>query len=322
MIEVNGLTRYYGDHPAVQDVSFSIADNEIVGFLGLNGAGKSTTLKVLAGLILPSAGTVHIAGVDALEAPDSLRERIGFLPEEPPLYREMTVAEFLSFCGQLKGMSGARVRSRLPEVYKICDIGHVSKRVISELSHGYRKRVGIAQAIIHDPDLVILDEPISGLDPVQIVEMRRVITGLKSSCTVLVSSHILSEISQTCDRILVLNNGRLVAEGTEEELAARQVGGGRVALELRGELAAVRAALDAFEGVSKVQADAAPDRLVRASASLDGDNREALVAHLVSAGVGVREIRDAEAELEQIFLDLTQRADATTQQQALQQGDT
>jgi len=321
MIEVNGLTRYYGDHPAVQDVSFSIADNEIVGFLGLNGAGKSTTLKVLAGLILPSAGTVRIAGVDALEAPDSLRERIGFLPEEPPLYREMTVSEYLSFCGQLKGMSAARVRARLPEVYKTCDISHVANRVISELSHGYRKRVGIAQAIIHDPDLVILDEPISGLDPVQIVEMRQVITGLKASCTVLVSSHILSEISQTCDRILVLNNGRLVAEGTEEELSARQAGGGRIAMELRGTLADVRAALEGFEGMSKVQVDAAPAELIRASASLLGDNREALVAHLVGAGVGVREIRDAEAELEQIFLDLTHRADATAAKQTPKKGD-
>lgn len=307
MIEVQGLTRYYGDHPALLDVSFSIADNEIVGFLGLNGAGKSTTLKVLAGLILPSAGTVRIAGVDALEAPDSLRERIGFLPEEPPLYREMTVGEFLRFCGQLKGMSADRVEARLSEVYKICDIAHVRGRVIAELSHGYRKRVGIAQAIIHDPDLVILDEPISGLDPVQIVEMRQVITGLKASCTVLVSSHILSEISQTCDRILVLNDGRLVGEGTEEELAARQAGGGRVAMELRGELAAVQGALAGFEGTSGVSVEAGSDGLIKARASLAGDDREALVAHLVGEGIGVREIRDAEAELESIFLDLTQR---------------
>ncbi len=308
MIEVQGLTRYYGDHPALLDVSFSIADHEIVGFLGLNGAGKSTTLKILAGLILPSAGSVRIAGVDALDAPGSLRERIGFLPEEPPLYREMTVEEFLRFCGELKGMSAERVAARLPEVYETCDIAHVKGRVIAELSHGYRKRVGIAQAIIHDPDLVILDEPISGLDPVQIVEMRQVITGLKASCTVLVSSHILSEISQTCDRILVLNGGRLVGEGTEEELAARQVGGGRVALELRGELGDVRAALEGFEGLSGLEVEAGGGGLVKAGASLAGDQREALVAHLVAAGIGVREIRDAEAELESIFLDLTQRS--------------
>jgi ABC-2 type transport system ATP-binding protein len=307
MIEVTGLTRYYGDHPAVRDVSFSIADNEIVGFLGLNGAGKSTTLKVLAGLLLPSAGTVKIAGLDALEAPDSLRERIGFLPEEPPLYREMKVSEFLAFCGQVKGMSADAVRARLPEVYRVCDIAHVSDRVIDELSHGYRKRVGIAQAIIHDPDLVILDEPISGLDPVQIVEMRRVITGLKASCTVLVSSHILSEISQTCDRILVLNSGRLVAEGTEEELSARLAGGGRVAMELRGAAAAVQAALEGFEGLEGVTVEDAGGGLVRAGAHMSDDRREALVKHLVQADIGVREIRDAEAELEQIFLDLTRK---------------
>jgi ABC-2 type transport system ATP-binding protein len=304
MIEVQQLTRYYGDHPAVRDVSFSIQNNEIVGFLGLNGAGKSTTLKVLAGLILPSAGSVRIKGVDVVEAPDSLRQHIGFLPEEPPLYREMKVSEFLSFCGQIKGMSASRVRERLPEVYKLCDIEHVADRVIDELSHGYRKRVGIAQAILHDPDLVILDEPISGLDPVQIFEMRQVITGLSQHCTVLISSHILSEISQTCDRILVLHDGRLVAEGTEEELASRIDGGGVVAMELRGAADAVLAALEGFEGVTGAQIEQ-EDELVRARASVPDDRREPLVAHLVGAGFGVRSFGDAEAELEQIFLDLT-----------------
>jgi len=310
MIEVQQLTRYYGEHPAVRDVSFSIKDREIVGFLGLNGAGKSTTLKVLAGLILPSAGSVRINGVDAVEAPDSLRENIGFLPEEPPLYREMTVQEFLIFCGRIKGMDKARVRARLPEVYRLCDIDHVAQRVINELSHGYRKRVGIAQAILHDPDLVILDEPISGLDPVQIFEMRQVITGLSDHCTVLVSSHILSEISQTCDRILVLHDGRLVAEGTEDELASRLQGGGALAIELRATEDAARAALDGFGGAEGVQIEDAGGGLVRARVTLAdsdqaGAHREALVAHLVGAGLGVRSFGDAEAELEQIFLDLT-----------------
>ena len=308
MIEVQSLTRYYGHHAAVQDVSFSIGNREIVGFLGLNGAGKSTTLKVLAGLLLPSDGQVSIGGVDALAAPDSLRERIGFLPEEPPLYREMTVVEFLMFCGQLKGMARARVRERLPEVLKLCDIHQVKDRVIGELSHGYKKRVGIAQAIIHAPGLVILDEPISGLDPVQIVEMRKVIRGLKEHCTVLISSHILSEISQTCDRILVLHQGRLVAEGTEEELSTRLRGGGRLSLELRGDAEAVRAALQSFGGLKSFETNDPFNGLVRATAVMDDDKREALVAHLVGAGIGVREITDAEAELEQIFLDLTENA--------------
>ena len=305
MIEVQHLTRYYGDHPAVVDVSFSIADKEIVGFLGLNGAGKSTTLKVLAGLILPSDGTVAIAGVDALDAPDSLRKRIGFLPEEPPLYREMRVSDFLVFCGQLKGMTKAAAEARLPEVCRLTDLEGHESWLIDELSHGYRKRVGIAQAIIHNPDLVILDEPISGLDPAQIVEMRRVIRGLKDHCTVLLSSHILSEISQTCDRILVLHDGALVAQGSEEELSSRAAGNARLAVTVTGtDTDAVEAALTAFEGASDPRVELSGGR-VHATCVVDADQRGALVAHLVGAGLSVWEVTSSEAELEQIFLGLT-----------------
>ncbi|MEM6993969.1 MAG: ABC transporter ATP-binding protein, partial [Myxococcota bacterium] len=165
MIEAQGLTRYYGDFPALRDASFSIPQGEIVGFLGLNGAGKSTVLKILAGLLLPSAGKVTVDGIDATSQPDALRRKIGFLPEEPPLYREMRVAEFLVWVGQLKGRSRAEVRAALPRVLEQCELTDFKDRVITELSHGYKKRVGIAQAIIHKPDVVILDEPISGLDP-------------------------------------------------------------------------------------------------------------------------------------------------------------
>src|SRR5262245_11695542 len=221
MIEATGLTRYYGDFPALQDASFTIADREIVGLLGLNGAGKSTAMRILAGLLLPSAGTVRVGGVDAVADPDALRRKIGFLPEEPPLYREMRVREFLQWCGEIKGRSRAEVKKAMPEVLATCDIEHVADRVIGELSHGYKKRVGIAQAIVHRPEVVILDEPISGLDPQQIVEMRKVVRSLKEFATVLISSHILSEIEQTCDRILVIHQGKLVAEGSEEELGAR-----------------------------------------------------------------------------------------------------
>jgi len=308
MIEVTRLTRYYGDHPAVVDVSFSIADREIVGFLGLNGAGKSTTLKVLAGLILPSDGNVKIAGVDALDAPDSLRQRIGFLPEEPPLYREMRVNDFLVFCGQLKGMTRADAQARLPEVCRLTDLEGREDWLIDELSHGYRKRVGIAQAIIHNPDLVILDEPISGLDPAQIVEMRRVIRGLKDHCTVLLSSHILSEISQTCDRILVLHDGALVAQGTEDELASRAQGGSRLSLSVAGtDPAPLSAALQAFAGATEITVEPAGAR-IEATCVVEGDQRGALVAHLVGAGLSVWEVTSSEAELEQIFLGLTRNS--------------
>lgn len=311
MIEVRGLTRYYGQHPAALDLTFTIRDHEIVGFLGLNGAGKSTTLRILAGLLLPSAGTVSINGIDLSDAPDSARSKIGYLPEDPPLYRDMRVRDFVAFCGELKGMPSAQVRQRLDGVLDACNVLEVQHRVIGELSHGYRKRVGIAQAIIHDPDLVILDEPISGLDPQQIREIREVIVGLRKAHTVLISSHILSEVSQTCDRILVLKQGRLVAEGSEQDLARRVFHGGRLALELRGSADAVRASLGAFPAASNVNVSAGDDEgVVKATLSLAADEREALVRHLVSTNIGLRKLDTAESELEEIFLNLTREAQA------------
>ena len=305
MIEVQSLSRFYGSRCAVDGVSFSIHANEVVGFLGLNGAGKTTTLKVLAGLLLPSGGGVMVDGVDMSESPTDVRARIGFLPEDPPLYTEMTVRDFLCFVGGLRGMSEKLIESRLPEVLNKANLDDVADRVIAELSHGYRKRVGIAQAIIHQPKLVILDEPISGLDPVQIVEMRAVIRSLKTESTVLVSSHILSEISQTCDRILVLNQGRLVAQGTEMELAGRFHIGGSVDFVLRGDPTTVRALLESQEGVKKVIDLDAEDGCVHLRVSMSEDVREALVTALVAAGVGIRGVHDAHEELEGIFLDLT-----------------
>ncbi|MED5374633.1 MAG: ABC transporter ATP-binding protein [Myxococcota bacterium] len=306
MIEVSELTRYYGRHAAVRDLSFSIQDREIVGFLGLNGAGKSTTLKVLAGLLLPSSGTVTVDGVDVVSAPDSLRAQIGFLPEDAPLYKDMRVRDFVLHVGQLKGMSAAQAEARVDEVLDRCGLAPRARQVISELSHGYRKRVGIAQAIIHQPKLVILDEPISGLDPLQIREIRQVIRGLKQDCTVLISSHILSEISQTCDRILVLKDGQLVAEGTEDELAARQSGGGSLSLEIRGDQARVQQVLEGLESVSSVSVHTVQDGVVHCSVQLSSDTREDIVAAIVAAGLGLRRLDDGDAELEEIFVNLTQ----------------
>jgi len=305
MIEVQSLSRFYGSRCAVDGVSFSIHANEVVGFLGLNGAGKTTTLKVLAGLLLPSGGGVTVDGVDMSESPTDVRARIGFLPEDPPLYTEMTVRDFLVFVGGLRGMSTSTLEARLPVVLEKTNLDDVADRVIAELSHGYRKRVGIAQAIIHQPKLVILDEPISGLDPVQIVEMREVIRSLKTESTVLVSSHILSEISQTCDRILVLSQGRLVAQGTEVELAGRFHIGGSIDLNLRGDETQIRTLLEAEEGVKKVIDLGTDTENVRIRVSMTEDIRERLVGVLVSAGVGIRGMADAHDELEGIFLDLT-----------------
>ena len=311
MIEVRELTRFYGPNAAVETVSFSIENREIVGFLGLNGAGKTTTLKMLAGLLLPSAGSVTINGVDAIENSDLIRAKIGFLPEDPPLYTDMRVGDFLRWCGAIRGASSSDIEERLPSVMAKCQLTDVADRVIEELSHGYRKRVGIAQAILHQPELVILDEPISGLDPVQIVEMRKVIRQLKEDCTVLISSHILSEVHQTCDRILVLHEGRLVAEGTEQELSQRaQSGSGGLSLIVRGSASTLSALLDAQDWVAEHELTSVAGDLVNAHITLTGDNREELVAAIVGAGLGIRKVSDAETELENIFLDITKTSEA------------
>lgn len=305
MIEVQSLSRYYGTHRAVDDVSFTVGENTVVGFLGLNGAGKNTTLKVIAGLLTPSAGSVRIDGVDMTGASVDFRKRIGFLPETPPLYTEMTVTDFLSHVGQLRGMSGAEVRDRIPEVIAKCQLVGQEDRVIDELSHGFRKRVGIAQAIIHRPKLVILDEPISGLDPIQIVEMRKVIRGLAAECTVLVSSHILHEISQTCHRILVLTDGKLVADGSEAELARRFNTGTSLLLTLAADEAAARAFFEGRQGVLAHELTRAENGRVELRVDLAADAREELVRDLVGAGLGLRRLEDAQDELEEIFMDLT-----------------
>jgi ABC-2 type transport system ATP-binding protein len=312
IVRVQDLVRYYGAHRALDGVSFSIEKGEIIGVLGLNGAGKSTCLRILAGLLTPTAGRAEVDGRDVLDDPIGVRARVGFLPEDPPLYREMTVEAFLRHAGQLKGMTRAEADARIPEVCDRTGLDAVTrKRIIDELSHGYRKRVGIAQAILHKPALVILDEPISGLDPAQIVEMRRTIRALEGEHTVMVSSHILTEISQTCDRILVIHDGRLVAEGTEESLVGRA--GGRIELTVRGDAGALETLLGEQPAVTEHRVFAGEDGLVEATVSLADEAREALVAALVGAGFGVRKVAESESELESVFLGLTRNAAATEQ---------
>jgi len=305
MIEVEDLTRYYGTHRALEEVTFTVDERAIVGILGLNGAGKSTLLKILGGLLSPSAGRVEVGGVDAVEAPNSLRGRIGFLPEEPPLYDDMRVDDFLTWCGRIKGTEAGEVEDRLPEVAEICDIREMRDRLIRTLSHGYRKRVGIAQAIIHDPELVILDEPISGLDPVQIVDMRDVLRRLHRERTVLVSSHILSEVAETCDRVLVLHEGRLVADATQEELADKLGGGVRLVLELRGEEETIESVFSRTESVLSWEHGGTVEGVSEFEVRMDPDERERLVDRLVEAGAGLRSLGERQTELEQAFLDVT-----------------
>jgi ABC-2 type transport system ATP-binding protein len=309
MIEVRDVRKLYGDKVALGGVSFSIAPGEVVGFLGLNGAGKTTMLKILCGLLLPSAGSVVVDGIDAVADPLSLRRRIGFLPDRPPLYGDMTVRQMLTYAGRLNGVSAAAIDGRVAAVLGLAELDGVKDDLVETLSHGYRQRVGIAQAIVHEPKLVVLDEPISGLDPAQIVAMRSLIRGLKEKHTVLLSSHILGEISHTADRILVLHGGRVVAQGTEAELTG---GGGRRKVEIvaRGLLpdlekgALLRAA--GIDHASAVELVGQQTGLLRLRASFDNDaTRERLVKALVEQGFGIRTVVELESDLEALFLALT-----------------
>jgi len=305
VIVAEQLSKFYGERQALKDVSFNIEDHEVVGFLGLNGAGKTTVLKILSGLLLPSAGKVHVDGLDILEQPREVRRRIGFLPEQPPLYGDMTVRQYLTFAGRLNGLNAAGVARRMPEVLEQTQLARVADDMVSWLSQGYRQRLGIAQAIIHQPALVILDEPITGLDPKQIVGMRGLIRALGEQYTVLLSSHILSEISQTCDRILLLHEGQIVARGSEADLTSHAAAA-RVQVVLRGGAEEARAVADKTEGISEVTVEAMEGEIVKLFADVEGlAAREALIAALVGAGFGVRRFAEAEAGLEAVFLQMT-----------------
>jgi len=305
MIQVSHLTRYYGDFPALDDVSFEVREGEIIGLLGLNGAGKSTTLQILAGILAPSQGRVTFDGQDVTDNADALKARIGFLPEEPPLYRDMRVSDFIVYCASLKGMSASTARSRLPAVLKQTGLEARANQIIGTLSHGYKKRVGIAMAVIHDPKLVILDEPISGLDPKQIIELRSVIRGLGQGRAVLLSSHILSEIGRTCDRLLFLHEGKLVAQGTPAEFL-QALESDRMVITVRGDETAFLTWLADQDQVVEATALAAPsDGLARATVRLIGDVRESFLPSVANAGFGLRLVEEPERDLEDIFLDLT-----------------
>jgi ABC-2 type transport system ATP-binding protein len=309
MIKVTNLSKFYGAKRALGPVSFEIADGETVGFLGRNGAGKTTALRVLACDLRPSSGTISIGGVDAVADPHEVRKRIGFLPENPPLYADMTVIDYLRFAAELRGMKKADHVRRIPEVLDLTHLDEVAGDPINTLSHGFRQRVGVAQAIVHQPKLLILDEPTRGLDPVQIVEMRAMINSLKLKHTVLISSHILTEISQTCDRLLVLGDGEILKAGTEEALTQD--------LDVRHVVVAVkRAAGDEFfggnvaerlgkvEGVTRVEGPKEAHDVLTYTVHCDRETRAAIGKAVVDSGWDLLRLDSLTSELEQTFISL------------------
>lgn len=302
MIEVQGLTKYYGRHLAIEDLAFHAERGEILGFLGPNGAGKTTTMRILAGYMPPSEGVATIDGFDVVDESLEARRRIGYLPETVPLYPDMTVVEYLRYMGSLRDVVELEdcIESVLEEV-------HLTDRpesFIGGLSKGLRQRVGLAQALLHEPMVLILDEPTIGLDPAQIIEVRELIQGLGEERTVLLSTHILSEAQQTCDRVLIINKGRIVAEDSPDNLQAQLTGGHRLLVRIRGEVGALKGELDGLPGVRDVRRGERKGEIEIFTDSAE-DRRPEIARAVVASGADMLELRTASYSLEDVFLQLT-----------------
>ena len=312
MIKVEGLTKRYARTIAVDDISFEVEKGQIVGFLGPNGAGKTTTMRVLTCFLPPTAGKATVADFDVTEHPLEVKKRIGYLPETPPLYPEMEVSEFVTFVGKLKGVPKSELARRVDQVIDRCAIGDVRSRLIGKLSKGYRQRVGLAQAIIHNPDVLILDEPTAGLDPKQIIETRELIHNLSGEHTIILSTHILSEVEHSCDRVIIINKGKLVATDSVSNLTSRLRGSEMVALEVESNGGAlkmneVQQRLEQVPGVSRVLSKEQRDgRYSFELESLQGRHiRPDVAKAVVGAGWNLTELRPMGLSLEEIFLQLT-----------------
>jgi ABC-2 type transport system ATP-binding protein len=311
MITVKELTKRYARNTAVDHISFEVGKGQIVGFLGPNGAGKTTTMRMLTCFLSPTSGSATVAGYDVVEKPLEVKKRIGYLPETPPLYPEMETGEYLTFVGKLKGLSGAELRRRLDYVCDRCAIADVKRKLLGKLSKGYRQRVGLAQAIIHNPDVLILDEPTAGLDPKQINETRDLIKSLGGDHTIILSTHILPEVEQTCEQVIIINKGKLVATDSVQNLQNRARGAESVLVEVSGrngslDFAAVQRRLEQVAGVSRVVAKQRQEnRNSFEVESRKGFVRGDLARAVVESGWDLNELRPAAMSLEEIFLQLT-----------------
>ncbi|MBZ5535962.1 MAG: ABC transporter ATP-binding protein [Acidobacteriia bacterium] len=315
MIEVDHISKRYGSKDAVIDVSFAVKDGEILGFLGPNAAGKTTTMRILTGYIPPTAGTARIEGLDILTQSLDTRRLIGYLPENPPLYGEMTVESYLHFVAKIKGISSADRPRKVEEILVKCRLvdasqegGDYRRRLIKHLSKGYRQRVGLAQALIHDPKILILDEPTVGLDPKQIIEVRELIKNLAGTHTVILSTHILPEVSMTCHRVVIINKGRIVAEDTPENLTLQLHGGDRLIVEIKGQLEAVKSRIQALPGVLEMASkplNGGGAHELTLEVSTDRSVRNAVARAVLESGAELWSLRPVSMSLEDIFLQLT-----------------
>jgi gliding motility-associated transport system ATP-binding protein len=309
MIQVEHLTKRYGPTLAVSDVSFEVQKGQVLGFLGPNGAGKTTTMRILTGFLPPTDGRARVAGYDISESPMEAKKRTGYLPENPPVYPEMTVREYLAFVGKIKGVPRRELKTRIGEVCEKCAIQDVSDRPIGKLSKGYRQRVGIAQAIIHNPDVLILDEPTAGLDPKQIIETRELIRNLAGQHTVILSTHILPEVSKTCDRVVVINQGKVAAAGAPDELTMRLQGFETVLVTVEGPAAEIIDRLQRVAGVNLVEPreNAGTRMTFEIHAEKGNDVRAELARAIVESQWKLFELKTSGMSLEDIFLKLTTR---------------
>ena len=303
MIEVRELTKNYGPHRAVDRLSFTIKKGEVVGFLGPNGAGKTTTMKIITGFMPPTSGSASVAGFDVFENPIEVKKRIGYLPETPPVYGEMSVESYLDFVARLKGVEKSRVKTLVERAIEKTELGSVRKRLIQNLSKGYRQRVGISQALVSEPQVLILDEPTVGLDPRQVAEVRTLIKQLAGQHTVILSTHILPEVQMTCQRIIIINKGKIVAEDSLESLGRRMKSSSRVHLRVGTAKDGLKDQLRAVPGVQAVQLKGSDHFEIDTDGSKDVAQK--LAAHVVSSGAGLLEMREETFSLEDVFLKLT-----------------
>ena len=308
MLEVNNLFKNYGSYTAVKGISFTVSDGEILGFLGPNGAGKSTTMNIITGYLSPSEGTVKVAGFDIIKDAYKAKSKIGYLPENPPLYQDMTVDEYLKFVCRLKKVKKSEIQNMIEDVKDKVKISHVSEKLIKNLSKGYKQRVGIAQAIIGNPEIIILDEPTSGLDPKQIIDIRNVIKSLGKNHTVILSSHILSEVQEICDRVMIINNGKIVAQDTTERLSDTLSKTHKLRVCLKGDIDIIEKALEKEEKIINIERqedkeEGSFDFILETDENCD--LREILFDNAMSNGYKILVIKTVEMSLEEIFMEVT-----------------